>query len=682
MPDSTAVFYPQHLLQPFSLGPVRLRNRLLAAPIVTGLEHHRSVDALLQFWLPIARSGFGLICIAAGVVNHTGRAHSQQCALKQADLPRHRTMTQAIQSCGCKVVLQLLHAGPSADHVFAAAPHFGHLPSVSHFAWRATDIRLRGIISDYAHAAEFARQAGYDGVEINAAGQGLLAAFLSQISNQRKDMWGANQLARFKLSLDVVRAVRKQIGPSPCIGFRFNLLELHPQGFDWTTVLRLVSLLRNAGVDYLCADFGGFQSRVPTDDHCVPVGLWNSTYSLLAQNVALPVVFGHNVGSLDTANALAQTHSNALFEFGEELLGDQDFLWKALGLNRAALQPWIFHQNTAAPNSPTRSAPDWHLCYCPSPTRCTTQTNSQPTKKKVAVIGGGITGIYFSLFAAQFGHQIELFEMQNQLGGQCHFLSKIALRQNLLTYINCLENYLQLAKVKVHLGVDASSINKSTLNNFDQLVTCRGVEVNYPDIAGIDSSNVLGFDEICRGGVSVGNRVAVLGINPIALSICRYLLDTTPQQALSVDIWRNTWGIGSLRDHPGGVLGVIPTSPQPLRRIVLIETHPGQLHIMREHPYYKWIWKWLQIRGVQTIEGGNIELIDNHSVRMSTGIHHTERFAIRVDHVVVCAGFVRKEDPLGVEIPIIHLGGATDAQGFLSLQASVAQAMKAAQKIT
>ena len=671
-----------HLQTSFQCGRLILKNRITAAPIFTGLEFQPNLSELTKFCVRLAEDGVSMVTICAGLVHPSGAPSDNWHVFNEdIDVPRHRVITKKLQEKSCKAVLQLIHAGSEAQ----TWPIWG--PNTVRFkdrdrVWRVPNLVIKGIINGYVKTAELAQKAGYSGIEIHAAGRTLPASFLSPAINRRRDVWGATQLARFKFILDIVRGVRKTISQDMTIGVRFNLMELTPRGADWEEILRFTQMLRIAGADYLCPEFGGAEDRIPTYLHPIPKDVWLPACQLLAENTALAVIYNEDLGTLKDADDALATHENMLIAFGRPLVADSQFLRKSLGLMQADIRPWIEHPEYSRIDGLRRK----HTLFCLT---APFSFNAYPKafvpaakKKNIVVLGGGISGIYFALTAARRGHFVRLFEKLDFLGGSVRFVEKIRQTKKIQTWIKLLENDLKLAGVEVHLGTKLDINHLLSLKDVDLVVNATGSEPEIPDIPGIDSSNVVTYEELLGDNLPVGNRVAVVGTNTVSVTVCRYLLEQLEESEMTAEQWRKAWGIGDIRYNRGGILGVVPEISPPLRQVYLVESKRGQFENLAKRQTDCWELQWLLMRGAQTMRNINIESIDNHALRASYGERHEDRYAVRVDHVVVCCGAVPNSDlalRLAVTgIDVINIGAASKESGYLSLYEAIHESIEAA----
>ncbi|MCF0252868.1 MAG: FAD-dependent oxidoreductase [Duodenibacillus sp.] len=647
------------LMSPFSCGQLQLATRFAMAPVMTGLERTACRRSLHDFYLERARKGVGMITVSGAVVHKTGVRRRWERVFDEAlDAPRHKLLTDELRACGCRSVLQLVHAGPEADARLRLSATGGIDPVTGKRVRHVFGWCLDGLIKRYAAAAGLAMLAGYDGVEVDASGRSLIAQFISPVTNRRGDKWGRNQLARFKLALDVVCSVRKRIGPGKLIGFRFNLAELSPQGADWSETSRLVQMLRIAGVDYLCPEFGSCHGLVPQHPFLQPEGAWAQACEALADSTDLAVALTSPPESLQDAEQLALKHGNLFVELKRPLLADPAYILKS-----------------AADGAPAVNACIGCFCGCLKPAAALAERIDEPLKrsltqeqrlvqpiaclvnpelfpglaepverarrpKRICVVGAGVAGIAFSLAARRRGHDVALFEAADAIGGQVRMLAKVPGFTRFALWLDSLERQLLEAGVALHKGRRIALTDLLPKGAYDLVVAATGAVTEVPDIPGINSSNVLGYEDLFGRGASVGNRVAVLGFNHVSLAIAKFLADTPVKEPMTAEAWLKAWGVGDVKAHRGGVLGVIPQISAPQRTIYLLERSPRETAWILSDPKNDAVYRWLRLRGVQTITGHNIELIDNYSFKISRGDQRKTPFTARIDHFVNAWGLL------------------------------------------
>ncbi|GAS92005.1 NADH:flavin oxidoreductase [Mycolicibacterium brisbanense] len=260
-------------LRAVQLGALRLTNRFAVAPMtrVSADPDGTPTEAMAEYYAEFARGGFGLV-ITEGV--YTDTSHSQGY-LNQPGLAveRHvtgwRQVTATVHAAGTPIVAQLMHAGalsqgnshnagtiaPSAVRPRGAMldEYGGSGPWPTPREMDHDDIEA--VVAGFVAAAQRARAAGFDGVEIHAANGYLLDQFLTTYTNCRTDSYGGGVQNRIRLTAMVLAAVRAQAGAEFVIGVRLSQTKVNDFGYRWpggaTDAEVIFSALRDAGADYL-----------------------------------------------------------------------------------------------------------------------------------------------------------------------------------------------------------------------------------------------------------------------------------------------------------------------------------------------------------------------------------------------------------------------------------------------
>lgn len=223
MPDSSAALSATDLFDPVQLGPYRLRNRIVMAPLTRSRAQAGDVPSPLAPEYYGQRASAGLIVAEATQISRQGKGYAWTPGIYDAaQVEGWRAVTRAVHEKGGRIFLQLWHVGrishPSLQpgNVLPVAPsavapqgkaftEAGFVPYVAPRALATEEIP--GIVEDYRRAAENALAAGFDGVEIHAANGYLLEQFLRDAINQRTDRYGGSRENRARFLLEVTEAV-------------------------------------------------------------------------------------------------------------------------------------------------------------------------------------------------------------------------------------------------------------------------------------------------------------------------------------------------------------------------------------------------------------------------------------------------------------------------------------------
>ncbi|ODN69711.1 N-ethylmaleimide reductase [Methylobrevis pamukkalensis] len=217
------------LFQPLKVGDLTLANRVVMAPL-TRNRATKGTDAPndLSVLYYRQRAGAGLIVTEGSQISRQGQGYIQTSGIySPAQVEGWRKVTDAVHADGGLIAIQIWHVG-RVSHVSlqenGAAPVApsairgngktfieGGFADLSEPRALETD-EIPGILADYRLAAENAKAAGFDAVEIHAANGYLLEQFLRDSTNKRTDSYGGSIENRARLLLEVVDTVIEVLG--------------------------------------------------------------------------------------------------------------------------------------------------------------------------------------------------------------------------------------------------------------------------------------------------------------------------------------------------------------------------------------------------------------------------------------------------------------------------------------
>ena len=216
--------------EPATLGPLRLRNRLLKAATFEGrMPRGQVTPELVEFHREVAAGGVGLSTVAYCAVSPNGRV-SRDCMVFADDLTEDlRRLTDAVHDEGAAVAAQLGHAGLVAQDQSrrhpSVAPSTRISPPAKGLVRGATTAQLDEIVDQFAASAKVAAAAGFDAIEIHLGHNYLLSSFLSPNLNKRRDEYGGSIENRLRFPRRVIRAVREAAPRSMAVWAKFNMSD-------------------------------------------------------------------------------------------------------------------------------------------------------------------------------------------------------------------------------------------------------------------------------------------------------------------------------------------------------------------------------------------------------------------------------------------------------------------------
>ena len=669
--------YP-HLLEPLDLGFTTLPNRVVMGSMHTGLEDRaRDVDRLAAYFAERARGGVGLMVTGGFAPTLAGTLYPGGSSLTtRRQARRHERITRAVHREGGKIALQILHAGRYAYHPLAVSASALKSP-ISPFRPRAlTAAGVRRQVAAYGRCARLAREAGYDGVEIMGSEGYLINQFLAPRTNHRTDEWGGSATNRQRLPVEIVRAVRAAAGPDFIVMYRLSMLDLVDDGQSWEEVVSLAQAVEAAGTTLISTGIGWHEARVPTIVTSVPRGAFVDVTAALRPHVTVPVVASNRITMPDLAERIVADGKADLVSMARPLLADPDWVAKAragaadeintcIACNQACLDH-TFARKTASCLVNPRAGHETTLVL-----GRTRQVRS------VAVVGAGPAGLAAATSLAERGHEVELFEAADDLGGQFAIAMRIPGKEDFAETIRYYRRRLEKQGVKVHLGTRAGA---DDLTGFDEVVLATGVAPRIPQIPGIDHPKVVTYAQLVLGETVAGDCVAVIGAGGIGVDVSEFL--THPRSPLSAEQWMAEWGVGALGESRGGLATPRPTAS------------PREVHLLqrKESGIGKGLGKttgWvhrasLKAKGVHLHTGVTYERIDDAGLHISRGENRSDPTVIAADTIVVCAG---QESVNGLAAELrgcaarVHVVGGADLAVELDAKRAIRQATELAARL-
>jgi 2,4-dienoyl-CoA reductase-like NADH-dependent reductase (Old Yellow Enzyme family) len=246
----------------------RLTNRLAKAAMSEQLAtlRGRPTRRLVRIYERWGRSGCGLLITGNVMVDARAVSEPRQVVVEDdRDMPLLREWAAAARGGGAQCWMQINHGGRQVPRTLSlrpVAPSAVELRGLGGMfarprALEATEIR--GLIKRYARTAALALEAGFTGVQIHAAHGYLVSQFLSPSANRRDDEWGGSTERRHRFLLDVLEAVRAEIGPQVPLAVKLNSSDFQRGGFDEEESMAVVDGLADAGVDLLEISGGTFE---------------------------------------------------------------------------------------------------------------------------------------------------------------------------------------------------------------------------------------------------------------------------------------------------------------------------------------------------------------------------------------------------------------------------------------
>ena len=619
------------LFSPETIGRMTLRNRIVMAPMVTqfATDTGAASSVHVAYLAERSKGGVGLIIAEASYVDPVGRAWS--CGLgidRDTLIPGHVRLTEAVHRFGGKIAIQLHHGGNMADPAYNG----GRLLSASDVAEGAfpppepmTADDIAHVIEGFAEAADRAKRAGYDAIELHGAHGYLLHQFMSPATNHRSDEYGGSIKNRARLACEVIQGVRQATGPSFPIIIRMSA----EGGYGLEDAVIFAKDFEDAGADAINVSQGGTAptSIIPpeTSPMTVTQGYLAGHSETIKQAVDIPVIVVGEIREPSTAEDILSNGKADFVALARPLLadphwpakaerGDTDRILRCISCDTCSLN--------LSKNAPLR------CLINPRLGREGWLDDLEPASalRKVMVVGGGPAGMEAARVAATRGHQVSLYEAESTLGGGQLALAKAPPYKDRLSWLeDYLASELDRVPVKQNLSarVDADTVRSESP---DVLVVATGAAPLIPAIPGIDSNNVsTAYDVLAGNRVPEGKRVAILGGRQVGCETAEFLLEQGNQVTI-------------VARSPESQLVI--EAPETYRNALLLRLRNGGVEFINEHD-------------VKEIRSDGLTLV---------GPDDAERELV-VDRVIIARGAVPQcnlAEDVGNAIPEVHVIGDSE----------------------
>ena len=508
-----------HLFTPGKIGSLTLKNRIMKAPQSSGMSNMDGTvsERLVRYYRQQAAGGAGMIIVEYAYVDDIG-AKSAHCHLgisSNEHIPGLAWLAENIREQGAVPAIQIEHCGrqkflgtqpicaPSAIPWPKLWDQYG-VQAVPHVL---TIEEIQDIVHAFGDAALRAKQAGFELVEIHGAHGYLLTNFFSPTTNHRTDLYGGSLENRMRIYVEIVRDVRKKVGPDFPVTIRLSGTDYEPDGFPIEDTIELAKVLEKEGIDAFHISGGDHHTMIhQVSPMAIDVchNVWAA--EAIKKVVHVPVIASGSITLPEYAEEILASGKGDFVGLGRPLWADPEWPLKAMEDRPEDIRPCIrcnegclertffnFKAVTCAVN-PTISR-EGELDLKPA---------AKP--RKIAVVGGGPAGMEAARVCKLRGHEVTLFE-EKELGGLLHEASVPEFKSD----IRPLCKYLITQIEKLGIPVEHKKATAADLAGYDAVICATGSRPILPGVPGIDKPGVMDALEVLNGTRKPEGRIAVIG---------------------------------------------------------------------------------------------------------------------------------------------------------------------------
>lgn len=342
------------LTKPIEIAGLKVKNRFVMPPMVRSLATDKGfvTDAVVQHYEERSRGQVGLIIVEAAAIAWKHRIGMKNIGIHDDKMiPGLTKLVDGIKAHGARAFIQINHSG-SKTHFRTRYVGPSDIQVIKHKVPEPLSTEeIHSIIEMFVDAARRAKEAGFDGVEIHGAHYYLLSEFLSGYTNRRDDEYGGTTKKKAKFSVDVIKAIRKELGNYPLI-FRMNGFENVVGGITMEEGIRIAKIVERAGIDLLhvsCVVDSTFNPALPPIfdketqpdflkdypyDSCIPIA------GKIRPHVKVPVIGVGEVRDAKLVKKVMRDDMCDMLGIGRGLLADPFFVQKILEGRADEITPW------------------------------------------------------------------------------------------------------------------------------------------------------------------------------------------------------------------------------------------------------------------------------------------------------------------------------------------------------
>jgi len=409
-----------------------------------------------------AKGGAGLIVVPSMIVHPSGSYINTIHAFDPNVISGLKKIVDAAHDNGAKIFGQLTHMGNQTRSVETFMPLWApsNVPdlTVGEIPKEMSIEEIHMLIDSFAKSARNLIEAGFDGVEIKVAHDGILGQFLSLIKNVRTDEYGGSLQNRCRIIVEILQAIRNEIGDRP-LGVRLGINKFLPGDYGIDEGVEYAKMVATVA-DYISSDSGSWESIDKlTPPMTVPQGFLLEDVSKVKKAVNITVIGnGRIVWPQMAEDALEKGYCD-MIGLARALIADPYWAKKAeegrfdeirgcIGCNQKCIGRLLQNLPISCVQNPTSGHEEVYgedFLY-----------KKTITPKKVVIVGGGPAGMKAADILARKGHKVVLFEKENMLGGRVNWESRLPGRREVFGVSRFLMKEMDVQKVDVRLGVEAT----------------------------------------------------------------------------------------------------------------------------------------------------------------------------------------------------------------------------------
>jgi len=531
----------KYLFTPIKLGPITLKNRIVCAGHTNGFVDPVTFlpnETTRCYYEERARGGASLIVLPLSSVDETADYYPLAAFALWTDdvIPGLRKVTDAIHKYDCKVIGGPGHSGVHSmcnvtlDDVSRDASQLPTVEQPHQISKELSKEEIVEIQDKFAAASVRLVKAGVDGIEVLFGHGKLVWNFASTITNKRTDEYGGSLENRCRFLMEVIDKIRQAIGRDIPFGIRLQAFAMEPGGITVDDAAEMARMFEATGqLDYIGLVQSTYRSihieGSPYYANFEPG--WAGEYSRkIKAAVKLPVSVSSKINDPGLADRMIADGQCDYVYLCRAMIADPHFARKAMEGRDEDIRPCIYCNQGCNGRVVNRGMYNGLRCTVNPMAGEEARWGSwmfekAPQRKKVLVVGAGPAGLQCAMTAAERGHDVVVYDRENETGGQIRLIKRLPNQTMPQTFVDYLDRQLQKLGVKVNLGVELTNQNLDEVlarEKPDVAVIATGARPARDGTAGAlcepipgwERDNVYTYEDVILGKARLGNKILIV----------------------------------------------------------------------------------------------------------------------------------------------------------------------------
>ena len=526
--------YP-HLFKQIQIGNLIVPNRIKYAATEENLNDLNGfvTDADVAYMKRRAEGVVGGLCFMQGVYMDEARKGQgyvgQAACWDDKYIPGLKRLADAIHEEKAVAGFQLMDCG----RVGAVEVDSGHGPStvpqrlrIFKPMYEMTNAEVKEMVQQSVDAARRGVEAGFDIMEISGIVGYLISNFLSSYTNRRTDEYGGDIRGRCQAMVEIIQGVKEVCGPDIPVGIRLCSEELldDVRGNTPEESMETYKIAEEAGADYISCTLGWQESIYPVISRDIPQGNWLHLAKRAKEHVKIPIQMAYRLFTPDRPDKAIGDGELDIWEMCRSMIADPLMPKKVLEGREDEIRHCVACNLCLA--RLFRDAP--MTCYINPLCAHEHDESFYPQKaeeeKEVMIVGAGPAGLECAYVAAQRGHEVQVYDKREELGGTLLEASRAPYGdEELMTCVSYQKKMCEMAGVEFHLGTEVTD-DLIQEEMPDTVVLATGPVYSKIQGPGGDRENVVNVLDVMAGKAEVGENVVVWGNRKPGIGVALHLV--------------------------------------------------------------------------------------------------------------------------------------------------------------